>query len=81
MIKLDKKYLNEIINSNQGLLEDLLKSKVLRENLVGILRSIEASIPEDSRENFYKNLKTLRISFNKEGSFSLNDVTFINIDT
>ena len=59
---MDKEYLIRIIKSNQNLLEDLKKSQYIQNEFLGMVRSIESMIPEDSRENFYKNLKTLRIN-------------------
>lgn len=56
----------EILNSNQQLLQDLAQSKFLQNNFVGMLRNVESLIPEDSRENFYTNLKTLRLNFNNK---------------
>lgn len=61
-----KNYLIEILNSNTGLLQDLTHNDFLQENFIGMLRNIESIIPEDSRENFYTNLKTLRLNFNDE---------------
>ncbi len=70
----------EILNSNTGLLEDLLKSKFLQNEILGMLKSIEATIPEECRENFYNNLSTLRICFNHDKSFCVNNSTVINLD-
>lgn len=56
----------EIINLNQELLKDLTQSDFLQKNLVGMLRNVESIIPEDSRDNFYTNLKSLRLNFENE---------------
>ncbi len=58
-----KNTLIETLNSNQGLFEDINKNVFFARNIVGILRNIESVIPEDCRENFYTNLKTLRLNF------------------
>lgn len=63
---MNKNTLIEILNSNQELLQDLAQSEFLQNNFVGMLRNLESIIPEDSRENFYTNLKTLRLNFNHE---------------
>lgn len=55
-------YLREILNTNHSLLQDLTNSQYVQNEFLGMLRSIEAIIPEDSRENFYRNLKTLRLN-------------------
>lgn len=54
-------YLSETLNANPKLLQDLSANQYLQNEFLGMLKSIETIIPEDSRENFYKNLKTLRI--------------------
>ncbi len=63
---MNKNALIEILNSNQELLQDLTQSEFLQNNLVGMLRNVESIIPEDSRDNFYTNLKTLRLNFEDE---------------
>lgn len=63
---MNKNTLIEILNSNQELLQDLAQSEFLQNNFVGMLRNVESIIPEDSRDNFYTNLKTLRLNFNDE---------------
>lgn len=63
---MNKNTLIEILNSNQELLQDLAQSEFLQNNFVGMLRNLESIIPEDSRENFYTNLKSLRLNFNDE---------------
>ena len=77
---MDHTKLIKVVNSNQGLLKDLMKSKFLQDNFMGILRNIESIIPEDCRHNLYKNLETLRICFSRSESFALNDSTVININ-
>ena len=47
-------------------MQDLTQSEFLQNNLVGMLRNIESIIPEDSRANFYTNLKSLRLNFEDE---------------
>lgn len=56
----------QILNSNQELLRGLAQCGFFQKNFVGMLRNIESIIPKDSRENFYTNLKTLRLNFNNE---------------
>lgn len=73
-------YLIGIVKSNQWLQRDLTESKFLQDNLLGMLRNIESIIPDDCRENFYKNLLTLRICFHKDESFNLNGSTIINLN-
>ena len=60
--KVDKNYLYQIFNENHELLQDLNKCQYLKSEFLGLLRRIEVDIPEDCRENFYKNLKTLRLN-------------------
>lgn len=55
-------YLRETLNMNQDLLQDLTKNQYIQNEFLGVLRSIESSIPEDCRQNFYENLKTLRLN-------------------
>ena len=55
-------YLRETLNMKQDLLQDLAKNQYIQNEFLGVLRSIEASIPEDCRQNFYGNLKTLRLN-------------------
>ena len=57
---MDKGYLVEILKQNKDLSQDLSKNPFVRNELLGVLRNIELLIPEDSRQNFYTNLKTLR---------------------
>ncbi len=59
---MSKDYLSEILNTNHDLLQDLNNSQYIQNEFLGMLKSIEAVIPEDSRENFYRNLKTLRLN-------------------
>lgn len=56
----------EILNSNQGLLQDLAQSEFLQNNFMGLLRNIESIIPDDCRDNFYRNLQVMRISFARD---------------
>ena len=63
---MNKAKLIESINENQELLQDLTQNEFLQNNFLGMLRNIEKIIPEDSRYNFYTNLKTLRIKFTDE---------------
>ena len=77
---MDRNILIETINSNSGLAQDVNKSAFVHDNFMGILRNIEAIIPEKAKSNFYKNLGTLRISTNGDSSFSLIDSTVINLD-
>lgn len=58
---MSKDYLREILNANHDLLHDLRSSQYVQNEFLGMLKNIETIIPEDSRENFYKNLKTLRL--------------------
>ena len=53
--------IREILNNNKGLLSDISNHPVLANNIMGVLKNIEATIPEDCRENFYKNIGLLRI--------------------
>lgn len=77
---MDKNYLIELLNSNEGLLQDLTQSKFLQDNFIGLLRNIESIIPDDCRDNFYRNLQVMRISFDTERSFSLVSAPLIGID-
>ena len=70
----------EILNSNQGLLQDLAQSEFLQNNFMGLLRNIESIIPDDCRDNFYRNLQVMRISFARDSSFSLVDSAVIGVD-
>ena len=51
----------EIINNNPDLISDINNHPSLINNLLGILKNIEKNIPENCRQNFYKNLGLLRI--------------------
>lgn len=59
---MENNYLIEILNSNNNLLQDLDNNEYIKSQFLGLLRNIEITIPQDSRENFYTNLKTLRLS-------------------
>lgn len=77
---MDKNVLIEILNSNQGLLQDLSQSKFLQDNFMGLLRNIECSIPDACRDNFYGNLRVLRIGFANDRSFCLVNAPVICLD-
>jgi hypothetical protein len=61
---MDKNLLVNVLNSNQSLMQSISKSKYMREETMGVLRNIESEIPEDCRQNFYTNLRTLTIAYN-----------------
>lgn len=61
-----KNGLNEIISKNEFLLQDVEPTQQMQIDVVGVLRNIESIIPEDSRENFYTNLRTLRVVYGDE---------------
>lgn len=71
----------EKLKTNQNLIDDLNNQSFVQKNLMGVLKNIENTIPEESRENFYKNLETFRLSFDvNNGSSCSVDSTVINLD-
>lgn len=74
-------YLSEILNANTNLLQDLSVNKFLQNEFLGMLKNIETIIPEDSRENFYKNLKTLRLNICDTTEIDENSGGFYNRKT
>ena len=64
--------ITEILKNNVALVSDISNHPVLVNNLLGILRNIEANIPEGCRKNFYKNLEVLRIVSGNQSTCSLN---------
>lgn len=78
---MDKNYLYQIFNANQELLQDLDRCQYLQNEFFGLLRRIEVDIPEDCRENFYKNLKTLRLNLSATTKQQGNIVGIYNVKT
>ena len=62
----------QIFNENQNLLYTLNNNQYLKKELFGVLKSIESLIPEDCRQNFYTNLKTLRLNISYTTEFGGN---------
>lgn len=65
---MNNKYLAEILNSNTNLQQDLSKVPYLQGQILGILKNIEMTIPEDSRENLYANLRGVRLDLSDDPS-------------
>ena len=78
---MDKNYLYQIFNANQELLQDLDRCQYLQNEFLGLIRRIEVNIPEDCRENFYKNLKTLRLNLSATTKQQGNIVGIYNVKT
>ena len=66
---MNNKYLVEVLNSNNDFGQDLSKVPYLQVQILGILRNIEITIPEDSRENLYANLRGVRLEITDDPSF------------
>ena len=71
--------LREALEKNIYLKNDLISHPYIGEELIGVLRSIESTIPTDCRNNFYNNLEMLRI-ISGNGSYCSLDAPVISLD-